>query len=807
MIRNYIVIAIRSMMRNKRYSFINILGLSVGVACCLLLALYVQDELSFDQHHKDGDRIFRITTTTSAIQDGRPWERTSPPIAWGIKDEVPEIENVTRIFNPPGAALNLIRYEDEKFYEPNGYLADSTVFEFLTYTFVEGDYRTALSEPNSVVITTQMAKKLFQGESALDKVINVTQGGTPNDFRITGVILDDKNSYVNATFFTSMSSRGWADYVRRPDVKDEWAGNNFMESFIKLTPGYSLDGVVKKVNEVFVEHAAEDMKALGFTKTLGLEPLTEIYLYGVTSQSPRITYLYVVGSIAVFILLIACINFMNLSTAKAAQRANEVGLRKTLGAYRSSLMVQFLGEALVIVAIAIVLSCVIIQLALPAFNQVTTKNISLESANVYFIVLALIGITVVTGVIAGSYPAFYLSSFQPANVLKGKSLLHSSNSVLRKSLVVFQFVIAITLVCGMFAVTRQLRFMQEQDLGFSPMHKLVFPLRTPTAQKNYTAISSELSKLGHVKAVTGTAYVPGEIVFSDFGLYPKGGSMDKATLIRNNVVEPNYLKTMGIPLIAGSNFPETKYKDSDRRLILNREAATQLGFKPEDIVGENLYFEWQGERYEFRVIGVMENYNQQSLKEKIYPLLFRVEEEPNYDFMVVELESADFTSTLASIEETWKTMNNDTPFEYSFLDDNIQKQYEEDRKAGMVISTFTIIAMIISCLGLYGLSTYMAERRFKEIGVRKVMGASVRQIVTMINSEFTKLVAVAFVISIPLAWYSIHTWLESFAYKAPISVVIFIVAGIAALLIALITVSFESIKAATQNPANALRNE
>lgn len=796
------------MMRNKRYSLINILGLSVGVACCLLLALYIQDEVSYDKHHINGERIYRITTKANFTKDGKPTERTSPPIAWGIKDEIPEIENVTRLFNPPGAALNLIRFEDEKFYEPNGYIADSTVFDFLTYTFVEGDPKTALSLPNSVVITTDIAAKLFGNESALDKVINITQGGTPIDFRITGVIIDNRNSHIDASFFTSMTSSGWAEYVRRNDVQDEWAGQNFMMSYVKLTPGHSLDRVVKKINEVFLKHGAEDLKALGFTKELGLEPMRDIYLHGATEgQNPRIIYLYVVGSIAVFILLIACINFMNLSTAKAAQRANEVGLRKTLGAYRSSLMVQFLGEAMVIVTIAIVLSCVIVQLVLPAFNQVTTKNITLQSSNVFFIVFALIGITTITGLIAGSYPAFYLSSFQPANVLKGKSLLHSSNSILRKSLVVVQFVIAITLVCGMFAVTRQLQFIQEQNLGFDPTQKLVFPLRTATAQRNYQTVSNEVSKLSHVRGVTATKYIPGVTVYSDLGLYPKGGSMDKAVNVRNNTVEPNYLEVLGIPLISGTHFSETRNADTPRTIIVNREAATQLGFSPDEIVGESLFFDWQREKYEFRVIGVMENYNQQSLKEKIYPILFRVENEPNLDFMVVELASADFKSTIASIENAWKTINNDTPFEYTFLDENIQKQYEDDRKVGKVISTFTIIAMIISCLGLYGLSTFMAERRFKEIGVRKVMGASVSQIVTMINGEFTKLVLVAFLVSIPLAWYSIHTWLEGFAYKAPVSIVIFIVAGFSALLIALITVSFESVKAATQNPATALRNE
>lgn len=810
MIENYIKIALRSMLRNKAYAMINILGLSVGVACCLMLALYIKDDLTYDRHHTDLQNLYRVTTHMSRDKDMRPMHRTSPPIVWGIKDEIPEIETVTRLVNPPGVALNLIKYETVQFYESDGLIADSTLFDVFTYSFSEGDSKTALKEANSVVITHKLARKLFGDESALNKVITINQGGPSGDFKITGVISDDQPaSHIKANFFVSSAcSSGWCEFLRRPDVADEWAGQNFMNSYVKLRNGHSVEDVTAKINKAFQKHGADDLEAAGMKKTLGLEPVKDIYLYSASGeQSPRIVYLYVIASIAGFILLIACINFMNLSTAKATKRANEVGLRKTLGANRRSLVSQFLGEAMVIVVAAIAVSIIFLQVMLPGFNHLTGKIITLSTDNVAFIVPALIAITLITGLIAGSYPAFYLSSFKPAKVLKGKSLLQSSNSILRKSLVVFQFAIAITLVCGMVIVTRQLRFMQESDLGFNADHKIVLPLRTETAQDNYTVMRNELSKLLSVNGVSAANYLPGNPIFTDFFLYPAGGTMESGERLRNNWVEPNYLEVMGIELIAGSNFSENRDTLSQFKVIINEKAARQFGFTPAKAVGERLFTEWQGERYEFEIIGVMENYHQVTLKEEIYPLLFRVSEQPEHAYIVVDAKPENFSSTIAEVKKTWEAVNSDTPFEYSFLDEDIKRQYEEDKKVSSVITSFTIIAMFISCLGLYGLSTFMAERRFKEIGVRKVLGASVPQIVKMMSGEFVKLVLIAFIISVPFAWYAISSWLEGFAYKTPLDISVFLLAGTAALLIAVMTISFESLRAASSNPVEALRNE
>jgi putative ABC transport system permease protein len=809
MLKNYFTIAIRSMMRNKAYSIINITGLSVGIACCLMLALYIQDEARFDRHHKDVERIYRVTSIMGDPSENKVMRTSSPPIVWGIKDELPEIETVTRLVNPPGVSQNLIRYEDKQFYEPNGFIADSTLFDMFTYKFIEGNPKKALVEANSIVITEEIAKKLFGNQPALNKIITVDQAGPVADFKITGVLATKQgNSEINANFFVSMTSSGWGEYLRSPDAMDQWAGQNFILSYLKLRPGHTPEDFIPKMNKVFLKHAENNLKTLGMKKQLGLDAVQDIYLYkSYGGSSPRITYVYVVASIAAFILLIACINFMNLSTAKATKRAGEVGVRKTMGAFRSSLIAQFLGEALLIVAVAIVVSLGIVQLTLPLFNRLTAKQIGFGSENLFFILGALIAIAILTGVIAGSYPALYLSSFQPAKVLKGKTALSGSAGMLRKSLVVVQFVVAIILACGMLMISKQLRFMQEKDLGFDSKTKVVLPLRSATAHSNFPVLQNELSKIASVKNSTGANYLPGSPIWNDFSVYPAGSDMERAVMIKNVRVEPNFLPDMKIKFLAGRNFSEDRASDTRGRIIINKSAAKRLGFEPNEIVGQLLYTDHSTEKESFEVIGVIDDYHHLSLKQEIFPLAYFLSPNTNYPFMVVSVEMKNINETLEKIETVWRSVNANVPFEYNFLDENIKKQYDDDKKIASVISTFTVIAMIICCMGLYGLSSYMAERRFKEIGVRKVLGATINQIVGMMSGEFVRLVAIAFVIAVPLSWYAINTWLHSFAYKAPVTGWIFAIAGFSALAIALLTVSFESIRAAAGNPVNALRNE
>lgn len=807
MLKNYLKIALRNLLRNKAYSAINIFGLALGVACCLLLTLYFLDEISYDKHHHRAGDLYRINSEFQSDRGLDKLRTASPPIAMTMMEEIPEVESAVRVLNPPGVAQSLIRYEDNLFYEPDGFLADSTLFDVFAYELKEGNPKKALIQGNSVVLSEKLSHKLFGNESALDKLISISMGGTPREYKVTGVFTEKGKSIIKANFFTSMTSEGWGEWIRTEGEK-QWAGNNFVPSYLKLAPGHNFEDVEKKMNEVLLKHGAEAMKALGLHKTLSLEPVKDIYLKSDVGQSPRITYLYVIASIAVFILLIACINFMNLSTAKATKRAGEIGIRKTMGAYRSSLIQQILGEAMLIVVFSILISIILVQLALPFFNQVTDKSISFNSDNFIYILTASVILVIVTGVLAGSYPAFYLSSFQPAQVLKGKLNLGNSAGRLRQALVVFQFMIGIVLVCGIFIISRQLNFMQEKNLGFDYRAKIVLPLRTDEARIKYDALKKEIESNNNIKAVSGSTYVPGSTIWSDMMFYADGGNMDKAVDIRRNTVDVGYMEMLDMKLLAGRTFSDNREMDSKAKLIINRTSATKLGFTPEKMVGQNVHYDWEGKKYDFEVIGVMEDFHQNSLHEEIKPTLFEMADSTKrYDFMIASVSTSNFEQTVASIETIWKSVINDTPFEYSFLDENIQKQYDEDRRISKIITSFGMIAMVICSLGLYGLSSYMAESRFKEIGIRKVMGASVSQIVAMMSTEFVKLVLIAFVIAVPIAWYSMDKWLESFAYRIPVEWMVFALAGVVALSIALITVSFESVKAAMGNPIESLRNE
>jgi putative ABC transport system permease protein len=682
------------------------------------------------------------------------------------------------------------------------------LFDILTYEFLEGNPHHALDHANTVVINDRLAQKLFGDEPALNKLVEINQQGTPVTFKISGVIKDQKKSFQHINFVTSMSSEGLSRDLRSKELMEEWAGENFFVGLVRLAPGHDVKTVEAKMNQVLLKYGSEDLKALGFEKTLMLEPIKDTYLYSPIGRSPRIQYIYVIASIATFILVLACINFMNLSTARAGKRAAEIGIRKVMGAFRSTLIRHILGEAMVIVLLAIVISMMLVQLALPYFNYLTNKTISFNSGNAGYFAVALIMLTVITGLLAGSYPAFYLSSFQPAEVLKGKLALGNNTGLLRRSLVIFQFLIAITLVSGMIIISRQLSYMQNKSLGFDAEAKIVLPLRTAEARGRYEGLRNELLKYEAVEKVSAARFMPGTRVFGDMIFYTEGGSMETGRTNFRNEVDQGYIELLDIPMVAGRTFTSNRKMESQNKVIINRASAKQYGYEPEEMVGKNLYFDW-GKKYTFEVIGVMEDYHHISVREEIKPLIFVMPDTiGRYEVMVASLRSgSDFQKAVAGIEKIWKAQVDNTPFEYSFLDENVQKQYDDDRRVSSIITVFTCMAVLISCLGLYGLSTYMAERRFKEIGVRKVMGASVKQIVTLMSSEFIKLVLVALALSVPLSWYLMDLWLQGFAYRVSIDVLIFVYAGSIALIIALITVSFESLRAASSNPLNALRSE
>jgi putative ABC transport system permease protein len=815
MLNNYITIAVRQLMKNKIFSFINVLGLSTGLACCLLLALYIQDELSYEKHFQGHDQVFRMYTTFT--KDGNPesFPRISPPIAMDLIDELPEVENATRVVIPPEVEVHLLRHDDRIFHEKSGALVDSTFLDVFPYALKEGDPATALDEPATMLLSERLSRKIFGDKSALDEILIVNSGRSADTFRITGVIKETPyHSHIDFDFYLSMNSDGMGRYVMQEQT---WAWNNFVGGYLKLKPGASAKDVEAKLPELLDRRAGTDLKNAGLKKELGLQPLTEVRLYSDFSDafgdtgSGGIKYLYICGSIGVFILLLACINFMNLTTAKASQRAGEVGIRKSMGASRRSLMRQFIGESMTIVLASLIISLALVALALPFVNEMSEKELSINSTNVFFIIAAMLVIGVVTGLIAGSYPAFFLSAFEPAQVLKNKNLSSDGSQWLRKGLVVFQFVIAITLVSSIIIIQQQLEYMRNKPLGFKHDQVVMLPLRTDEAASQFVNLRNELKSVPGIKEISATTSLPSTALFRDFAVFPQGSSMDKAILHRVVNVDENYFKVLDIDLIAGRDFIAEKdtfsFASPEDNIIVNEESLKVLNISLEDAIGSAVFAQYNEPR-KYTIIGVAENFHQFSLHQPILPMLFLLPAgRTQYAFVAASIEGNNHEHTIEQMKSAWDKVIHDAPFELLYLSENIKKQYASDTKISLMLTWSTAIAIVICCLGLYGLSIYVAERKVKEIGIRKVLGASVPTIVAMLSRDFIKLVMIAFIIAIPLGYYAMSRWLENFEYRIELGYAVFILSGIISFLIAWFTIGFESIRAALGNPVKALRNE
>jgi putative ABC transport system permease protein len=815
MISNYIKVAIRQLLKNKMFSFINIFGLSVGVACCVLLTMFIQDEFSYEKHFTDHERVYRIYTTFKK-DDVMEFPRTSPPIATGLGDLLPEVEVATRSVMPPDVTQHLVRYKDKQFFEANGMLVDSTFFDIFNYEFVEGSGATALDAPATVVLSQDLSRKLFADQSGIDEMVIINSGRSLDTFRVTGVLKKTmKKSHNDASFYMSMQSQGWGEYVMEQDT---WAWNNFVSGYLKLKPNVDPAIVEAKMAKILDERAGEDLRNAGTTKELHLQPLDDIRLYSNFSNSfgdmgnGSITYIYILGSIGVFILLIACINFMNLTTAKAAQRAGEVGIRKSMGAHKSSLVRQFLGESFTIVGISLLLAVILIYLALPLVNEITQKQLAIADTNLPMIAGALILVGLFTGLAAGSYPAFFLSSFEPARVLKGKNMNSEGSALLRKGLVIFQFVITITLISSIFIIQQQLNFINYKSLGFNEKGAIMIPLRTREASNAFQTMRSEFSRIPGVTNVSGASSLPSTPQFQDWSMYPEGSTNDKGILNRVVSVGEKYFETLGISLIAGRDvvFPTDtfSYSTNYNKVVINEVALKMYNMTPENALGQKLYSEWEGTKRVHEIIGVIKDYHHQSLHLPIVPTIYILPASNNgYQYLVASTEGGNYQAVVARMKDVWSKSIITTPFESQPLSSSVEKQYEEDDRVNTMLSVSTALAIIISCMGLYGLSIFVAERRVKEIGIRKVLGASVSGIVGMLSRDFIKLVGISFVIAVPIGWYVMNEWLKGFEYKIELGIMVFILAGLVSFLIAWVTIGFESVKAALGNPVKALRSE
>lgn len=820
MIRNYIKIAWRNLSKNKFSTVINILGLSVGLTCCMLIGVYLKYETSYDNFHPEGDRIFQVATTLQMSGGEKEnWATTPTPMAAALKQEYPQVVQSARLLNLLGDDKLLIQHFPESgqpkaFYEEKGVMADPEFFEIFNYEFEEGSAESALSGPNTIVVSSVIAKKLFGSAPALNQVIRVNSNfNGEQDFRITGVYKPfNQATHLDINFMVSLKGGDMERYLQ--DHLQDFVTNNMFYTYIKLAKNADYKQLEAKFPSFLEKYAGKDLKISGFAKEQFLIPVADIHLFSnikLQLSSPvSSTYLFILGSIAVFTLLIACINFMNLATARSAKRAAEVGVRKVLGAERKSLIFQFLSESFILVSRASLLSIVFTIVLLPVFNAVSGKDISLSFFGDYKLITYSIILACATALVSGSYPSFYLSSFNPIAVLKGKVGNSLSATFLRKGLVIFQFTISITLIIATIVIARQMQFLEQTDLGFRKDQQVIVPLRSQSAKKNFAALKRVLANDSRLRAVTASRYYPGIFNPSSAGLYREGQVKEESKNVNTNVVDADFMKTLGIEKVAGRLFSAEFAADTINRMVVNEQAVKALGFaSPSEAIGKKLYLNVFQGNATYEVVGVVKDFHFQDFRHAVSPYGFELAptDWDAYNYMIINVNETDYGNLFKTVGDNWNKLNPNEPFEYFFLDDKFQNNYEADQRLSNVVLDFTVIAILISCLGLIGLAAFSAEQRVKEIGVRKVLGADISAIVLMLSKDFLKLVLIAVIVAIPISWYIMNQWLQEFAYREAISWMVFAIASTGAFIIAMIAVGYQAIKAATANPIESLRSE
>jgi putative ABC transport system permease protein len=813
MFRQYLKTAVRYFFKNKTFSFINVIGLAIGTLCCLYIVLYVSDQYSYDKHHKDADRIYRITSALVLPGDQPENMATaSPPVAPAMKNDFGEIMEYTRMTGTIGFNQHLLRFGEKSIYEKDALFVDSTFFRIFSYRFVRGDGATALNHPYTVVLLKPTADKLFGTADPINKTITIDNGYGKNDFRVTAVVDESLGkSQVRANIFIAMNSGGLGEFVRK---SNSWAGNNFTHSFVKLRPNANVAAFEKKFPAFLNKYGQQQLKDMGMKKELHLQPVGTIHTtpgYKAEMNEPvNTSVLHILLGIAILIQLIACINFMNLSTARASRRAKEVGVRKVIGAHRRDLVKQFLGESFMMSLVSTLIAIPLLWMAIPYLNEITNAEVGFSLFKDYRLLAALLVLTLTTGIIAGSYPAFYLSAFKAIKVIKGNFSSYISVAGIRKTLVVAQFALSVILIIGIIIIYTQLNFIKHRDLGFNPEQSIVFTLHTNDTKSKVPAFATDLRALPEIKAASRANNYLSQFVWNDIGVYLKGGNMTTSRDAPFMVSDENFLKASGIELISGRDF---RINDSSG-VMINETLARQLGLNAQTAPGARLNWNITNERViTFEVVGLMKDFNYNSLREGVKPFMLMYSKDrdafTNADLnnVIVATTSKNYEALLGKIAIIWKKHFPSVPFEYVFIDDEVQKQYTAEITLARIINLFAVMAVIVSCLGLFGLSAFSAEQRTKEIGIRKILGAKTMQITTLLSADFLKLVGIAILVASPVAWWAMNRWLESFAYRIDITWWMFAAGGIISILIAMITVSFQAIKAAVENPVKSLRSE
>ena len=793
MLKNYFKIAWRNLTANKSFSLINILGLAIGIACCLLIVLWVTDELSYDTWNEKADRIYRVAPEINS----EGYAVSPAPLAEALKEDFPEVETVVR-FRYYGSSL--VKNDIQNFNEPNIIYCDSTLFDVFSLQMIKGNPKKALSNPNSVVINETTSRKYFPNESPLGKTLTFDD---KNEYNVTGVIKDmPDNSHFNYNFFVSLMGQEEAS-------KGHWDGNNFKTYYV-LREGVDRFAFEPKV----FPHIAEKYlspQAVNFIK-YHFQPLLDIHLTSdligehAYASNGSMQYVWIFSSIALFILLIACINFMNLSTARSSIRAKEIGVRKVLGSMRRNLVNQFLVESILLAFVAFFIGILIAHLTIPFYNNLTDKQLAIPHDNPFFWGVSGLAILIV-GILAGSYPAFYLSGFQPIKTLSGKLLEKRGNLNLRNGLVIFQFSIAVVLIICTLVINHQINFIQNKKLGFEKDQVLILDNVYVLGDKA-DVLKKELLKHPQISKTTMSGFLPIPSWRKDATICTtQQFSRDDCMQIQMWSIDEDYIPTLGMELVAGRNFSPEMTTDSNA-VIINETAAKKLGF--ENPIGQHLYGSNKrisnGQiRPMQTIIGVVKDFHFTSLRYNIDALSFWLNPLPSN--IVLQVNTSSLPDLLANIERQWKTIAPGQPFAYRFMDESFDDLYRSEERMNKLFTIFSSLSIFIACLGLFGLVAFATERRTKEIGIRKILGASTTNLVALLSKDFLKLVLIALIIAIPLAWFLMNNWLQDFAYATSLDWWIFIGTGLAVILIAFLTVSFQSVKAAIRNPVDTLRSE
>ena len=809
MFRNYLKIAWRNLLKDKQQTLINLLGLTIGTVSCLTILLYVFDQIGYDQHHDRAESIYRVRMNidgSGADTETVNSATTGAPVAFALKEDFPEIEQVTRVINIDLFNVDIIKASgsEEGLYESRAYLADSTFFEVFNYRMLEGN-SSALNDPSTLVLSSTLAKKMFGNDKALDKVVEISgYSGEPNKLTVKGVFDENSGkSHLNPNYIISMNTPGLGAYVR--DVTD-YATNTFIYTYAKLRPGTSALNLQQKLPGFLKSRAGTQLEERGIKMNLVLQKITDIHLYsnGITSQIGQVSniqYLYLLSILALFIQLIACVNFINLSTARANKRGKEIGIRKVVGAEKSSLIYQFLGESLLLSFSAILISIPITVGLLPFVNELAESNLSYLDLINGGILLSLIVLGLFTGLLAGIYPALVLSSVKTVSVLKNVVTKDSKSGHLRRALVVFQFVLSIVLISVVIIIWQQFNFTQQQNLGYAKENLISLELNTESARTNYYALKSQYLNIPGVKSIRGNWFSPSEDVNYDLDLYLPGKSAEEHIEGNLNWISEDYAKTVGVTLLDGRGLRQT----DENQVLVNEATLKAMGIKKDRAVGSKVLSATDDGDREFEIVGVVSDFHYASFKEKIAPLVLQRIAAPRR--MLLRLETGNLEDILGGMQRIWKSSVANTPFMHSFVDKDVERLYEEEKRIGKIAAFFTLLAILISALGLFGLVSYTAEQKKKEIGIRKVLGASISSVVQLLTKDFVKLVLVAFVIALPIAYLILNRWLEDFTYRIDIQWWVFALAGGIALMITLLTVGIQSLKSATVNPVKSLRTE